>query len=153
MSQTVEALKKLLHWGLQGRLMGTRFLASKEVKIHPVAQAAVLEAKDGGQVTKRSRLWDLLKGPNVWPKVYDGRGIVMQSYKDHIDSVELEKIQRLHKKALEGEGSGLTVGGEGRAAIWAGTGVGLVKRVEGAGDIVESVWRGVKDVMRGLSNL
>ncbi|KAJ4352160.1 uncharacterized protein N0V89_007507 [Didymosphaeria variabile] len=56
--------------GAAGVAMGTRFLASKEVSIHPVAQAAVIEAEDGGQVTKRSKLFDQLKGPNIWPEAY-----------------------------------------------------------------------------------
>jgi nitronate monooxygenase len=57
--------------GAEGVVMGTRFLASEEVNVHPVYQAAVLEAQDGGQVTTRSKLFDQLRGPNIWPELYD----------------------------------------------------------------------------------
>ncbi|KAL5414681.1 hypothetical protein PMIN04_008911 [Paraphaeosphaeria minitans] len=111
--------------GAAGVVMGTRFLASREVAIHPIAQAAVLEARDGGQATRRSKLFDQLRGPNVWPEAYDGRSLVVQSYQDHVDGVGLEEIQRLHSEAVLQDHKGYATGGKGRAAIWAGTGVGL----------------------------
>lgn len=139
--------------GAAGVVMGTRFLASKEVSIHPVAQAAILEARDGGQATRRSRLWDQLRGPNIWPEEYDGRSLVMRSYRDYVGGVELGEIQRLHNESVKGEDRGFAVGGEGRAATWAGTGVGIVNELEGAGDIVESVRREAKGILVGLGKL
>jgi nitronate monooxygenase len=134
--------------GAQGVVMGTRFLASKEVNIHPVYQEAVLEAQDGGQVTTRSKLFDQLRGPNIWPELYDGRGLVAQSHKDYANGVSLEEIQRLHSEDVSGEDRGFKTGLEGRAAIWAGTGVGLVKEVQSARDIVKSVRRQAKSVCK-----
>jgi nitronate monooxygenase len=125
--------------GAQGVVMGTRFLASKEINVHPVYQDALLEAQDGGQVTTRSKLFDQLRGPNIWPELYDGRGLVAQSHKDYADGMSLEWIQRLHNEAVSGEDRGFKTGLQGRAAIWAGTGVGLVKEVQSAKDILESV--------------
>jgi nitronate monooxygenase len=122
--------------GAQGVVMGTRFLAASEVVVHPNYQAAVLEAKDGGQVTTRSKLFDELKGPNIWPKEYDGRSLTIQSHKDFVDGVSIEEIQQLHKKALEADDKGYGLNLQGRAAIWAGTGVGLVNTVESAENIV-----------------
>ncbi|KAL5404699.1 hypothetical protein PMIN03_008967 [Paraphaeosphaeria minitans] len=139
--------------GAAGVVMGTRFLASREVAIHPIAQAAVLEARDGGQATRRSKLFDQLRGPNVWPEAYDGRSLVVQSYQDHVDGVGLEEIQRLHSEAVLQDHKGYATGGKGRAAIWAGTGVGIVREVEGAGDIVEKVRREAKEIMDGLGKL
>ncbi|KAK7190404.1 hypothetical protein DPSP01_005364 [Paraphaeosphaeria sporulosa] len=139
--------------GAAGVVMGTRFLASKEVAIHPIAQAAVLEAQDGGQATRRSKLFDQLRGPNVWPEAYDGRSLVVQSYQDHVDGVGLEEIQRLHNEAVLGEDKGYATGRKGRAAIWAGTGVGSVGKVEEAGNIVEKVKREAREVMGGLAKL
>ncbi|KAL5438824.1 hypothetical protein PMIN06_010146 [Paraphaeosphaeria minitans] len=139
--------------GAAGVVMGTRFLASREVAIHPIAQAAVLEARDGGQATRRSKLFDQLRGPNVWPEAYDGRSLVVQSYQDHVDGVGLEEIQRLHSEAVLQDHKGYATGGKGRAAIWAGTGVGIVREVEGAGDIVEKVRRDAKEIMGGMGEL
>ncbi|KAF2439802.1 inosine monophosphate dehydrogenase [Karstenula rhodostoma CBS 690.94] len=139
--------------GAAGVVMGTRFLASREVTIHPVAQAAVVEAEDGGQVTKRSKLFDQLKGPNVWPEAYDGRSLVVRSYEDYVGGVGLEEIQRLHNEAVLQDHKGYATGRKGRAAIWAGTGVGIVREVEGAADIIEKVRREAKRIMSGLGKL
>ncbi|KAG9190414.1 nitronate monooxygenase [Alternaria panax] len=133
--------------GAEGVVMGTRFLASKEVNVHHVYQAAVLEAQDGGQVTTRSKLFDQLRGPNIWPELYDGRGLVAQSHKDFANGISLEEIQRLHNEAAAGEDKGFKTGLQGRAAIWAGTGVGLVKEVNSAEDIVQKVRQEAKDIL------
>ncbi|KAF2636291.1 inosine monophosphate dehydrogenase [Massarina eburnea CBS 473.64] len=125
--------------GAEGVVMGTRFLASEEVMVHPKYQAAVLEARDGGQVTKRSKLFDCLRGPNVWPEAYDGRSLLVQSYQDHASGVNLLEIQKLHKEAITGEDKGFATGLKGRASIWAGTGCGMVNQVESANNIVENV--------------
>ena len=133
--------------GAEGVVMGTRFLASREVNVHPVYQAAVLEAQDGGQVTTRSKLFDQLRGPNIWPELYDGRGLVAQSHKYFANGMSLEEIQKLHNEAVAGEDKGYDTGLQGRAAIWAGTGVGLVKEVQSAGEIVQKVQEDARDVL------
>ncbi|KAF2622897.1 inosine monophosphate dehydrogenase [Macroventuria anomochaeta] len=125
--------------GAAGVVMGTRFLASKEALVHPMVQASILEAKDGGQITTRSKLFDQLSGPNIWPEVYDGRSLVVKSHKEYVEGVSLEEIQKKHKEALKEEDLGWKTGLEGRAAIWAGTGVGLAKEVDSASEIVETV--------------
>ena len=122
--------------GAAGVVMGTRFLASKEALVHPVVQASILEAKDGGQVTTRSKLFDQLRGPNIWPEVYDGRSLVIKSYKEYVEGVSLEEIQKRHNETLREKDLGWKTGLEGRAAIWAGTGVGLAKELKSADDIV-----------------
>lgn len=136
--------------GAAGVVMGTRFLASKEVSIHPTAQAAVLEAEDGGQVTKRSKLFDQLKGPNIWPRAYDGRSLVMKSYEDYMNGVKLDDIQRLHQEAVSGENNGYATGRKGRAAIWAGTGVGIVQNLQSAAEIIEEVSSEAREIMGAL---
>ncbi|KAF2251402.1 inosine monophosphate dehydrogenase [Trematosphaeria pertusa] len=133
--------------GAQGVVMGTRFLASEQITIHPAYQSAVLEASDGGQVTKRSKLFDELRGPNMWPAAYDGRSLVVQSYKDHLGGMSIEEIQKLHNEAVKEDDNGFKPGLKGRAAIWAGTGVGMVKEVESARDIVEGVRRDAMEIL------
>jgi nitronate monooxygenase len=134
--------------GAAGVVMGTRFLASKEALVHPAVQASIVEAKDGGQVTTRSKLFDQLRGPNIWPEAYDGRSLVIKSHKEYLEGVSLEEIQKQHNEALKEEDQGWKTGLEGRAAIWAGTGVGLAKQVEGASDIV---WEVREDARRRLT--
>lgn len=125
--------------GAQGVNLGTRFLAAQETALPLGYQAAVLAAKDGGQSTIRCKLFDELKGPNIWPGLYDGRGIIMESYTDYASGVAIDEIRKLHAEALKDEaGYGKTK----RAAMWAGTGVGLVTKVQPAGDIIREVREG-----------
>lgn len=110
--------------GAEGVVLGTRFLSASETNIHPTYREAILAASDGGQSTTRCKLFDELKGPNIWPEAYDGRGIVMESWEDHLNGVGIEEIRARHAEAVEGEHKGYGSRGKGRAAMWAGTGVG-----------------------------
>lgn len=125
--------------GAEGVVMGTRFLASEEINLHPLWQKAVIHADDGAESTVRSKLFDNLRGPNMWPTAYDGRSIVMESYEAHVSGTDIEEIRELHNEAAKEDHGGFGVRGKGRAAMWAGTGVGLVKKVQPAGEIVEEV--------------
>lgn len=125
--------------GAEGVVMGTRFLSAPETKMHPGYRAAILAATDGGQNTTRCKLFDELKGPNIWPEIYDGRGIVTESFTDHAKGVGIHEIRRLHSEAVKAEDAGFGKGGKGRATVWAGTGVGLVNKVQPAAEIVEEV--------------
>jgi nitronate monooxygenase len=141
----------VLALGAQGAVMGTRFLAAKEVQSHPVYQKAIIAASDGGQSTIRSKLFDNLRGPNIWPEAYDGRSLVMESFEDHQKGMPIEEIRQKHNDALKGQDAGFGVDGKGRAAIWAGTGVGLVKSVQPAGEIVDEVRGKAREVLEGIS--
>ena len=127
--------------GAEGVVMGTRFLAATETQMHPEYRKAILAAKDGGVSTTRAKLFDELRGPNIWPQMYDGRSLVMESWNDHLRGVGVEEIRRLHAEATAKEDRGYAADGKGRAAIWAGTGVGLVKREQAAEEIVDEVRR------------
>lgn len=139
--------------GAHGVVMGTRFLASKEVAIHPKYQAAVLEARDGGQATTRSKLFDELRGPNIWPELYDGRSLVVKSYADWKGGMGIEEIRKLHNQAVEADDKGFQEGLKGRAAIWAGTGVGLVNEVQSAGEIARSARDEAKGILERIMRL
>ncbi|KAH7081452.1 hypothetical protein BKA63DRAFT_208481 [Paraphoma chrysanthemicola] len=133
--------------GAHGVVLGTRFLAAKEVTVHPRYQAAVFEARDGGQVTTRSKLFDQLLGPNPWPQLYDGRSLVIKSHEDFLSGVSIEDIQKLHNEAVVRDDKGFDTGLQGRAAIWAGTGVGLVSEIEGASEIVKRLRLEAKQIL------
>ncbi|CAI6300369.1 unnamed protein product [Periconia digitata] len=142
-----------LSLGAAGVVMGTRFLGSSEVAVHPAYRAAVLAARDGGKATVRSVVFDELRGPSVWPEGYDGRSLAVRSYVDFVEGVGIEEVRRLFGEAVEGEDKGFGVGLEGRAAIWAGTGVGLVNEVEGAGEILERIREEARGILGRLSAL
>jgi nitronate monooxygenase len=136
--------------GAKGVVMGTRFLAAKETIVPPMYQAAVLMAKDGGQSTVRAKVFDELKGPNIWPDAYDGRSLVIDSYRDHMSGMDIGEIRRRHADAVKGEDGGY--GANARAATWAGTGVGLVTEVMDAADIVEQVRGQAIKICQALSS-
>lgn len=110
--------------GAEGVVLGTRFLSAPETNVHPSYRNAVLAARDGSQSTTRCKLFDELKGPNIWPEAYDGRGIIMESWNDHLQGVDIEEIRSRHAEAVKTDDAGFGSNGKGRAAMWAGTGVG-----------------------------
>lgn len=125
--------------GAEGVVMGTRFLGALEATAPTKGHRdAIINTRDGGQNTVRAKVFDEVRGPNVWPVLFDGRGIVTESYTDHVSGMGIEEIRRLYKEAVEGEGKGFAEGNK-RATVWAGTGVGLVRKIQPAGEIVEEV--------------
>jgi nitronate monooxygenase len=127
--------------GALGVNMGTRFLASKEAKINPGYQRHVVSASDGGQTTVRTQLYNHLRGLTTWPTPFDARGLINQSWRDHKAGMPFEKNAELHKEAMK---KGEDAWGEnGRTATYAGTGVGLLREVKPAGDIVKEIREGI----------
>lgn len=132
------AVAAALTLGADGIAMGTRFLAAEETTVHPAYQTAILETEDGGQTTVRAKLFDELAGPNVWPRDFDGRALIAQSYEDHIQGISIEEIRKSHAEAKQSSHLGFDQENR-RAAIWAGTGVGLVRKKSPAAEIITEV--------------
>jgi nitronate monooxygenase len=136
--------------GAHGIVMGTRFLASQEVAIPKAFQQHLLDSEDGGVVTMRSRLFDDLRGTSDFPSTYDGRALVNQSMRDAAEGVEEEEGKRRYQEALKNvETRGY--GTQGRLVSYAGTGVGFLKRVQPAAEIVEEVRSGIKESLARFS--
>ena len=136
------AVAAVMALGADGAVLGTRFLGSEEVMLPKGYQEAILNVTDGGQTTVRDEVFDMLKGPNPWPAAYDGRSIISRSYTDFKDGKDIEDIRKEHQKATEMPDGGFgTIAGDGRAAVWAGTGVGLVRRLQKASEILDEVRR------------
>ncbi|KAI8628299.1 inosine monophosphate dehydrogenase [Xylariaceae sp. FL1651] len=121
--------------GAEAVAMGTRFLGAEETQVHPAFRAAVLGARDGALSTVRAGVFDELRGPSIWPGLYDGRALATESYADWRRGVDIESIRERYKEAVAGEDAGY----KSRAAVWAGTGVGLVNEVKSAATIVEGI--------------
>ncbi|KAK2834941.1 hypothetical protein FQN49_006760 [Arthroderma sp. PD_2] len=120
--------------GADGICMGTRFLACSQTAITAGYQNEVLRASDGGRSTVRTTVYDRVRGYNEWPEEYDGRGMVNQSYLDAQKGMGDDENRELYEaeKKKGDAGWGVT----GRMTTYAGTGVGLVKGVESAEEIV-----------------
>ncbi|MCJ1359842.1 MAG: hypothetical protein MMC33_009845 [Icmadophila ericetorum] len=123
--------------GASGVAMGTRFLACEEANVSKGYVAAVLEATDGGSVTKRTTLYDHLRGDDGWPEAYGGRGVLNKSYWDQQGGMTSEENKRLYDEALKIGDEGW--GENGRLCTYAGTGVGLVATVQPAKELLEEV--------------
>ncbi len=131
-----------------GVAMGTRFLASKEANIGKGYQGDVLRTKDGGRNTVRTRVYDTLRGTE-WPRQYNGRGIINQSYLDAQNGTNTDENKKLYEEALQKGDHGW--GESGRVTAYAGCGVGLVKEVKNAKEIIEEVRQDVCEVLLSFS--
>lgn len=142
--------------GASGVVMGTRFLAAKEALIPKGYQDAVIGVKSGSTATVRTELFDNLRGPNIWPKGYDGRAIINETYVDAEGGMHLDVNRSLYAEALEGglpqypEDGQVSVG-KGRLTMWAGSGVGLVNQVLPAAEIVEQTRKEVYEMLGRIS--
>ncbi|KIV77910.1 hypothetical protein PV11_09682 [Exophiala sideris] len=123
--------------GAAGVALGTRFLACDEAVIAKGYQNQVLNVTDGGASTVGTTIYDVVRGIHGWPRAYNGRGIANRTYRDaEQGKSEAENVEK-YKEAMQQGDAGW--GPEGRMTTYAGTGVGLVRQVMSAGDIVRSV--------------
>jgi nitronate monooxygenase len=134
--------------GAVGTSMGTRFLASPEAAISQGYQAAVLAASDGGVSTARTTVYDKIRGILGWPSTYNGRGILNQSFWDYIKGMNDDENRQLYDAAAEQGDAGW--GNAGRMTTYAGTGVGLIREVKPAAEIVKEVR---KDARKALASV
>lgn len=136
---TGRTLLAALTLGAAGAVMGTRFLASKEARISKGYRDEILRAADGGVSTVRSTVYDRVRGITGWPGRYNGRGVINRSYVDAAQGgMSDEENRRLYVAEMTKGDEGW--GPEGRMTTYAGTGVGLVREVLTAREILEEVW-------------
>ncbi|RMZ89081.1 hypothetical protein DV736_g3691, partial [Chaetothyriales sp. CBS 134916] len=120
--------------GADGVCLGTRFLASHEAVITKGYQNQILRVTDGGVATVVSTVYDIVRGITGWPTSYNGRGVANRSYLDAMAGMSNEENEVLYKETMKMGDAGW--GPEGRMTTYAGTGVGLVREVKVAADIV-----------------
>ena len=135
--------------GADGVVMGTRFLACRESLVHKEYRKRILEAQDGAMSTVRAKVFDELRGKNIWPVEYDGRALVSESWRDMKGGKSIEVIREGHAEAVKKEDGGYALGND-RAVIWAGAGVGLVNEEMDAGDVVREVREEVFTLVGGF---
>lgn len=59
-----------------------------------------------------TRLYDDLRGPEIWPEQYDGRVVVNESYFDAEKGVDVETLKEQYQQAFAG-------GDWSRLGVWA----------------------------------
>lgn len=140
------AVMAALMLGADGVVMGTRFLAATETLIDEENRALVLAAKDGGQSTVRTKFFDELFGENRWPEIYDGRGLVNKGFLDQKSGQSLTKIRKSYWAAM-------LAGDESWNVVWAGSGVGMFRKAEPAGGIMEQIFKDVAKLTKDTQTL
>ncbi|KJX93015.1 oxidoreductase 2 nitropropane dioxygenase like protein [Zymoseptoria brevis] len=137
--------------GAAGVTLGTRYLAAPEANLPRGYRDAVVKAKDGGVTTKRTKLYDHLRGTRDWPARYGGRGVLNYSWEDAEKGMSEEENQRLYDEALKKGDEGW--GENARLATYAGAGVGLIKGLKSAARITEEVREDAKRVLKTVGNM
>jgi nitronate monooxygenase len=137
--------------GASGVVMGTRFLAAREAGIAKGWQNEILRGSDGGQSTNRSTLCDRLKETEGWPTCYDGRAIENKGHEDERRGMSDRENVELYKSELAQGDSAW--GLHGRMVTYAGTGVGLVREVKPAAEIVSEVRDGAAKAIQRAVNV
>ncbi|KAH6612485.1 2-nitropropane dioxygenase [Boeremia exigua] len=135
--------------GASGVVMGTRFLAASEANIAKGYQDEVLRARDGGQSTVRTKVWDNARGTTGWAGTHNGRGIVNKTYTDAMSGMEESENKKLYEADMKRGDEGWGV--EARLCTYAGSAVGLVREVKGAGEIVKEVRDALRRLIEGAS--
>jgi nitronate monooxygenase len=135
--------------GAHGVALGTRFLASTEARIKKGYQNEIVRASDAAQNTKRTQLYNHLRGTFGWPEHWSPRGVVNKSWQDQQAGVSFEELKKRHDEAAKSGDDGW--GLEGRLATYAGAAIGLIHGVEDAGILVERLRTEAKDIVRGLN--
>ena len=124
--------------GAEGVVMGTRFLGAEEAVLDPSMREAIFRATDGGEATARSRIWDDIWGQNPWPKTFDGRCLKNAMWHNLESGMSVEEVRQAFMEASR-EAECQSVDPKDLSTMWAGTGVGMVKKMEPANEIVETI--------------
>ncbi|MCJ1446553.1 MAG: hypothetical protein MMC23_007058 [Stictis urceolatum] len=137
--------------GASGVVLGTRLIGARELSVPEGFRRQVLEARDGGESTVATRLFDRLRGTGDFPEGWYGRALVNRSWRDVEGGLEEGVVKGRYERFMKRQGEGIVdeeaYGEEGTLVAYAGSGVGLVREVSGAGEIVEEVRGGVEAVL------
>ncbi|RKU49564.1 hypothetical protein DL546_009309 [Coniochaeta pulveracea] len=134
--------------GAGGVVMGTRFLAATETVFEPEFRDLVLSAADGGVSTVRSRVFDDIYGQNGWPEMYDGRCMRNAMYDNLEKGLSVEEIRdQIYRQASSSDSTSV----RDSVTLWAGTGIGLVRKMESATEIVRETQLQMKAMVGGIN--
>ncbi|KAH6899948.1 hypothetical protein B0T10DRAFT_469202 [Thelonectria olida] len=133
--------------GAEAVVLGTRFTVATESAYPEYRKQAVINAVDGGVSTLKSPFNDQINKSTLWGPLYDGRAIVSPIHEEFLAGASLEEcLAKLEKDYTEEEAIKMT-------RIWAGAGVGLVKKAQPAAEIVQEVRESTKATIKKLSGL
>ncbi|RFU81187.1 nitronate monooxygenase [Trichoderma arundinaceum] len=124
--------------GAEGAVLGTRFIGAEEATVDSDVREEVFTATDGGESTVRSRVFDDIWDTNPWPPLYDGRCLRGAIYNNLETGMSINEVrEQLYRDSQRSQVEEVKM--RDIACIWAGTGVGMVTKLEQAADIVKQV--------------
>lgn len=127
-------LAAALALGADGAVVGTRFWATPEALVSPRAQQRAVAA--GGDDTVRTRVYDLVRRLE-WPAGYDARAL-SNAFLDTWHGNEAELSAQL-PEAIDAYEKAVAAEDFDTAAILLGEGVGHIREVRSAADIVSDM--------------
>lgn len=131
--------------GMDGVMMGTRFLASDEALPSERVKSRLVHAVASDTV--RTRIFDDVRGIS-WPAEYSGRAIANHFSESWVGnekafSAAIDQLLPQYEQALAEDDIGTK-------AIWAGEVADLIKDVQPAHSIVEATMKGYADIVAKL---
>lgn len=120
----------LLALGASGAVLGTRFLLSPESLYSDSQRQTLIAARTASSV--RTIAFDQARNTLGWPSGIDGRGLRNSTVVDFENGVDISELRRNYAE-------GAKVDDPDRIVVWAGTGVGLMNKVQPAREIVEEL--------------
>ena len=129
---TGSQLAAVLAQGADGAVVGTRMLFTPEASYSEAQKQLLIEA--GTASTKRTMAFDEARGTLGWPEGVDGRGVINDTVRDFEEGKggSSETRQAVYKEAE-------SRGDKSRIVTWAGTGVGLIKEIKPAAEIIDEM--------------
>ncbi|KAM0519627.1 hypothetical protein ACHAPE_003806 [Trichoderma viride] len=121
------------------------FIVAKESILPEFRKRIVLDAVDGALSTLKSTFNDKIAGSDLWGSLYDGRAIVGPIHEQFLAGASLEDCRKSLKDDYPPEVS------EKMINTWAGAGIGLVTKVQPAGEIVREVREEAKEAIRKVA--
>ncbi|KAK2612364.1 hypothetical protein QQS21_001628 [Conoideocrella luteorostrata] len=131
--------------GADGVVMGTRFTVAEESSYPEFRKQIVLSTVDGGTSTFKSPFNDQVSNLSLWGPLYDGRAVVSTIHERFLKGATVQDLQKSLREDYSSEEATKLV------RTWAGTGVGLVKEIKPAGEIVTEAREGAKELIRKLA--
>jgi nitronate monooxygenase len=112
----------MLVLGASGAALGTRFLLTPESTYSLNQKYALLAAVD----TVRTLAFDEVRSTTGWPQGVDGRALLNKTVEDKANGIGLEERKKLFLEAVKNDDTS-------RGVTWAGTSIGLMNEINGAG--------------------
>ncbi|PFH62608.1 hypothetical protein XA68_12860 [Ophiocordyceps unilateralis] len=116
--------------GADGVVMGTRFTVARESVYPEHRKQQILQTADGAVSTLKAPFHDEIKSSALWGPLYDGRAIIGPVHLQFMSGSSLDECKKMLQENYSTDEATQML------STWAGTGVGLVKRQQPAGEVV-----------------